>query len=127
MLKEAAPGVTGVAAIFNPKTQPYATFFNRAIEATAPSFGMTVTLAPVHDDSAIEAAITAQSREPGGALIALPDSFNATHCDVIIAAAARHSLPLSGHLLAPLGIAQARSPSVQDELIGARAWVATQL
>ena len=98
MLKEAAPGVTGVAAIFNPETQPYATFFNRAIEATAPSFGMTVTLAPVHDDSAIEAAITAQSREPGGALIALPDSFNVTHRDVIIAAASRHSLPLIGTL-----------------------------
>ncbi len=68
--------------------------FNRAIEAAAPSFGMTVTLAPVHDDAGIGAAIAAQAREPGGGLIGLPESFNVTHRDVIIAAAARHSLPM---------------------------------
>ena len=70
--------------------------FNRAIEAAAPSFGVTVTLAPVHDDAAIEEAIAAQAREPGGGLISLPDSFNVTHRDAIIAAAARHGLPLIG-------------------------------
>ena len=96
LLKEIAPGVTRVAVIFNPDTAPYAPLFNRAIEAAAPSFGMTVTLAPVHDDAAIEEAIAAQAREPGGGLITLPDSFNATHRDVIIAAAAHHSLPLIG-------------------------------
>jgi putative tryptophan/tyrosine transport system substrate-binding protein len=54
---------------------------------------MTVTLAPVHDDAGIQAAIAAQAREPGGGLICLPDSFNAKHLEVIIAAAARHGLP----------------------------------
>jgi putative tryptophan/tyrosine transport system substrate-binding protein len=53
LLKEVAPGVTRVAVIFNPDTQPYASFLNRAIEAAAPSFGITVTLAPVRDDTAI--------------------------------------------------------------------------
>ena len=96
LLKEVAPSVTRVAVIFNPDTQPYAGLFNRAIESAAASFGMTVTLAPVRDDAAIEEAIAAQAREPGGGLISLPDSFNATHRDVIIAAAARHSLPLMG-------------------------------
>jgi ABC-type uncharacterized transport system substrate-binding protein len=57
---------------------------------------MTVTLAPVHDHAAIEEAITAQAREPGGGLISVPDSFNSTHRDVIIAAASRHGLPLIG-------------------------------
>lgn len=92
-LKDVAPGVTRVTVIFNPDTQPYAPLFNRAIEAAAPSFGMTVTLAPVHDDAAIEEAIAAQAREQGGGLIILPDSFNASHRDVIIAAATRHRLP----------------------------------
>jgi putative tryptophan/tyrosine transport system substrate-binding protein len=59
---------------------------------------MTVTLAPVHDDAGIEEAIAAQAHEPGGGLISLPDSFNTTHRDVIIAAAARHRLPLIGTL-----------------------------
>jgi putative ABC transport system substrate-binding protein len=93
LLKEVAPSVTRVTVIFNPDTA-FAPMFNRAIEAAAPSYGMTVTLAPVHGNAAIEEAIAAQAREPGGGLISLPDSFNSTHRDVIIAAAARHRLPL---------------------------------
>jgi putative ABC transport system substrate-binding protein len=96
LLKEVAPGATRVAVIFNPDTAPDAPLFNRAIQAAAPSFGITVTLAPVHDDAEIEEAIGAQALEPGGGLISLPDSFNTTHRDVIIAAATRHRLPLMG-------------------------------
>jgi len=96
LLEDIAPGVRRVAVIFNPDTQPYATFFNRAIEAAAPSFGVTITLAPVHDDAAIEKAIAVQGRDPGGGLICLPDSFTLTHRVVIAAAAARHGLPAIG-------------------------------
>ena len=96
LLKEIAPGVTRVAVIFNPDTAPFAPLYNRAIEAAAPSFGVTVTLAPVRDDAAIEEAIAIQAREPGGGLIDLPESFSFTHRYVIIAGAARHSLPLIG-------------------------------
>jgi putative ABC transport system substrate-binding protein len=96
LLKEIAPSVTRVAVIFNPDTAPYASLANRAIEAAAPSFGITVTLAPVHDDAAIEEAVTTHAREPGGGLISLPGGFNTTHRDVIIGAATRHRLPLVG-------------------------------
>jgi putative tryptophan/tyrosine transport system substrate-binding protein len=96
LLKEIAPSLTRVAVIFNPDTPPYAALLNRAIEAAAPSLGMTATFAPVRDDPRIEDAIAAQAREPGGGLICLPDSFNATHRDVIIGAATRHRLPLVG-------------------------------
>jgi putative ABC transport system substrate-binding protein len=96
LLKEVAPRVTRVAVIFNPDTAPYAPLLNSAIEAAAPSFGITVTLAPVHDDAGIEAAIAAQAREPGGGLINFPESFSVTHRDVIVAAASRHGLPQIG-------------------------------
>jgi ABC-type uncharacterized transport system substrate-binding protein len=96
LLEDIAPGVRRVAVIFNPDTQPYAIFFNRAIEAAAPSIGVTITLAPVHDDAAIEKAIAILGRDPGGGLICLPDSFTTAHRDVIIAAATRHRLPLIG-------------------------------
>jgi putative tryptophan/tyrosine transport system substrate-binding protein len=99
LLKEVAPGVTRVAIMFNPETA-FAPSLNSEIEA-APSFGMTVTLAPVHDDTTIEGAIAAQGREPGGGLICLPDSFNVAHRDVIIAAAVRHGLPLIGTIEFP--------------------------
>ena len=92
LLKEVAPSVTRVAVIFNPDTA-FSRLSDREIEAAAPSLGITVIPAPVHDDTTIEEAIAAQAREPGGGLITLPDSFNETHRDVIIAAAARHRLP----------------------------------
>jgi putative ABC transport system substrate-binding protein len=95
LLNEVAPGLTRVAAIFNPDTTPYA-FFNRGMEPAARSLGITVTPAPVHDDAAIEEAIAEQAREPGGGLISLPDSFTEAHRDAIIAAATRHRLPLIG-------------------------------
>jgi putative ABC transport system substrate-binding protein len=96
LLKEIAPSVARVTVIFNPDTQPYAGFFNTAIEADAPSIGVAVTLAPVRDDENIREAIAARAREPGGGLVCLPDSFTGTHRDVIIAAAIHHSLPLIG-------------------------------
>jgi putative ABC transport system substrate-binding protein len=96
LLKEVAPGVTRVAVIFNPDTAPYGAVFNRSIEAAASSIGITVTLAPVHDDAEIEERIATYGREPGGGLISLPDSFNVAHRDAIITAAASHRLPLIG-------------------------------
>jgi putative tryptophan/tyrosine transport system substrate-binding protein len=96
LLKEVAPGVTRVAVIFNPDTAPHAPLFNRAIEAAALSFGITVTQAPVHDDAGIEEAIAIEAREPGGGLISLPEPFAVAHRDAIIAAATRHRLPLIG-------------------------------
>ena len=50
----------------------------------------------MHDDAAIEEAVAAEAHEPGGGLMSLPDGFNVTHRDVIIAAAARHGLPVIG-------------------------------
>src|SRR4029453_11780757 len=76
LLKEAAPGVTRVAVLFTPDTA-FAPAFDREIEA-ARSLGVTVTLA----------------RAPGGSLVIVPDSFNVTHREVILAAAARHRVPL---------------------------------
>ena len=98
LLKEVAPRVTRVAVIFNPDTALFAPLFNTEIEAAASSLGITVALAPVHDDSGIEEAIAAQAMEPGGGVVALPDGFNVTHRDVMIAAASYHSLPLIGTL-----------------------------
>jgi putative ABC transport system substrate-binding protein len=95
LLKEVAPRVTRVAVIFDPDTA-FSRLSDREIEATAAALGITVTFAAVHDNAAIEEAIATQAREPGGGLIILPDSFNETHRDVIVAGAARHGLPLIG-------------------------------
>jgi putative ABC transport system substrate-binding protein len=101
LLRQIAPRVTRVAVIFNPDTAPFTASLNRAIETAAPSLGMTVTIAPVHTDAGIGEAIAALGREPGGGLFCLPDSFNITHRDEIIAAAARHNLPVTGTIEFP--------------------------
>jgi putative ABC transport system substrate-binding protein len=95
LLKEVAPEVTRVAVIFNPDTTVSALFIG-AIEAVAPSIGMTVKLVPVHDAAVIGEAVAAQAREPGGGIICLPDSFSVTHADAIADAATGHKLPLIG-------------------------------
>jgi putative tryptophan/tyrosine transport system substrate-binding protein len=94
LLKQVAPNVERVAAIFNPGTA-FTTTFTSEINAAASS-GVAVQLAPVHDDAGIEQVIAAEAREPGGGLIVLPDAFSTSHRDVIVAAAIRHRLPLIG-------------------------------
>ena len=96
MLKEVAPDIRRVAVIFNPDTAPFATLFNRAIEAAASSFSVTITLAPVHNDTEIEETIATHARQPAGGLIILPESFSITHREAIIAAATRYKLPTIG-------------------------------
>jgi putative tryptophan/tyrosine transport system substrate-binding protein len=93
LLKEIAR-VTRVVVIFNPDTTPYAASLNEAIQAAAPHFGVTTT--QVHDDAAIEEAISILAREPGGGVIALPDIFNVAYRSLMIAATTRHSIPLIG-------------------------------
>ena len=100
LLNQAAPRVTRVGVLFNPDIAPSAPLYNRAIEATAPSFGMTVTLALVHDDAEIDDDIGILAREPGGGLICPLDSFTLTHRDVIVSEAANSGVPLTGGNLA---------------------------
>jgi putative ABC transport system substrate-binding protein len=95
-LKEVAPRVTRVAVIFNPDIAPSAPLYIQAIEAAAPTFGMTVERDSVRDDAGIEEAAAILAREPEGGVICPIDSFTFTHRDVIIAAAASHRLPLIG-------------------------------
>jgi putative ABC transport system substrate-binding protein len=92
-LKEAAPGVTRAAIVFNPKTAPYTGLYMRAIEAVAPSVGASVTATPIHDDAEIEEAFAKHAREQGGGLIVMTDVFTAIHRQQIIGQAARFGLP----------------------------------
>jgi putative tryptophan/tyrosine transport system substrate-binding protein len=93
MLKEIAPAVTRVALLFNPKTAPYAQYYLRFIESSAPALGVTANAASIRSISEIEAAIEAQAREPDGGLVVLPDSFTFSNRAPLIALAAHHRLP----------------------------------
>jgi|tagenome__1003787_1003787.scaffolds.fasta_scaffold20935113_4 putative ABC transport system substrate-binding protein len=93
LLKEAAPNVTRVAVVFNPDTAPYTALYLRSLAAAAPSIGITVTTAPVHDPVEIEAVFAKHAREGNGGLIMMTDAFTAVHREYLIQLAARFLLP----------------------------------
>jgi putative ABC transport system substrate-binding protein len=92
LLKDTAPGTTRVAVIFDPRN-PTQVQYVQGIEATAPSFGVQLTLAAVRDAAEVESAIDAFAQQANGALIVAPNIVTLNHRDLIIALAARHRLP----------------------------------
>lgn len=93
LLKEVAPNTVRAAVLFNPATAAPVKLYMPSIEAAAASVGVRTSAAPVHGKEEIEGVIAAEAREAGGGLIVLPDTFNTTHRDTIIAQAARHKIP----------------------------------
>jgi putative tryptophan/tyrosine transport system substrate-binding protein len=93
LLKEIAPRLTRVTAIFNPQSSFALLFFRSAVDA-AQKLGVEVVAAHVHDAAEIEAAVNAVAREPNAGLMLPPDGFTGAFRAQIIVAAARHRLPL---------------------------------
>jgi putative tryptophan/tyrosine transport system substrate-binding protein len=93
LLKEVAPRTTRVAVLFNPATAVPIQSFMPSIEAAASSLAVEVNVAPVHAKDEIEGVIATQTRDPGGSLVVMPDAFNLTNRDLIIALAVRYSVP----------------------------------
>ena len=93
LLKQIAPGVTRVALLFNPATTVPVKFYMSSIEAAASSFATQARTTPVHAEDEIEGVIAALAGNPGADLIVMPDLFNLTNRDLIIAAAARYRVP----------------------------------
>jgi len=92
LLKDTAPGTTRVAVVFDPRNPTQAPYV-QGIEASAPSFGVQLTLAAVRDAAEVEGAIDAFAQQPNGALIVVPNIVTLNYRDLIIALAARHRLP----------------------------------
>jgi len=92
-LKEADPRIVRIAIIYNPQTAPFAGLFLHSVQSAAPTLALQIVDMPVHSDADIEAAAAVFAREPGGGLVAIPDTFTVERRDTIIALAARHRLP----------------------------------
>jgi putative tryptophan/tyrosine transport system substrate-binding protein len=92
-LKQIAPGVTRVALLFNPTTSVPIKFYMASIQVAASSFAIQTSTAPVHAKDEIEGVIAALASNPGVGLIVMPDIFNTTNRDLIVAVAARYRVP----------------------------------
>jgi putative tryptophan/tyrosine transport system substrate-binding protein len=94
LLKEVAPRVKRVAFIFDPKLAPGGgSYYTRLIEASAPPFAVTPTIAPVHGAADIERTIDEFVREPNCGLVVLPDATTLVNRRLIVALAERHHIP----------------------------------
>jgi putative ABC transport system substrate-binding protein len=93
LLKEAAPRLKRVAAMFNPETSPgNGTYQLDSFEAAARALAIEPVVVRVHNDAEIEDATASLGRE-GAGLVGITDSFMAVHRATVIAAATRNRVP----------------------------------
>jgi putative tryptophan/tyrosine transport system substrate-binding protein len=93
LLKEIAPRTVRAALMFNPTTAVPLKFYMPSIQTAASALGVEVNATPVHAKDEVEGTIAAQARDPGSALIVMPDPFNAANREYITLLAARYRVP----------------------------------
>jgi putative ABC transport system substrate-binding protein len=91
-LHEVAPNVTRAAVFMNPETLAHGAFL-RAAEAVAPSLGVQLTPAGIHDADEIQRAVMTFASTAGGGLVVLPHPITTKNRNFIIELASRHRLP----------------------------------
>jgi putative ABC transport system substrate-binding protein len=92
VLKEVAPRVTRVAVMYKPDQAPQLGMW-RAIEAAAPSLGVSVSSVSPRDAAEIEHVVEVFGNESGGGMIVLANPITTLHRGLIITLMARHRLP----------------------------------
>jgi putative ABC transport system substrate-binding protein len=93
LLKEVSPKVTHVAVLYHPQTSPYARSFLEPLQSDAAATSVQVQPIAIQEASDLERAFTALAVNPGAGLIVIPSIFMTGHRDLIVAGAARHTLP----------------------------------
>ncbi len=92
VLKELAPNVRRVGALFTSDAAPHASFL-AAAEAAAPSLGVKITIVNIQDKASIETAITAFADQSDSGLLVFPHPNTIANRALINALAARYRLP----------------------------------
>jgi putative ABC transport system substrate-binding protein len=95
LIREAVPDIARVGVLYNPATTPRGgRFYLESVEQEASAAGVGVVLAPVAAPADIEGAISRFAGPPRAAMIALVDSFLVINRQAIIAATAKHRVPM---------------------------------
>ena len=93
LLKQAAPGLTRTALVFDPDTTPYYLPYLRSIETAPSSMPLDLKGTPVRDATELEGLIEPIAREPGSSLISPAGPFNVIHGRTIAQLTERFRLP----------------------------------
>jgi len=92
-LKEIAPGIGHITAIFNPGSSPFAKMFLPSIEDARRRFSFEFAVSPVASEDELERAIAAAAGHPSAGLIFLPDSFLASRRETVADMVTKHKVP----------------------------------
>src|SRR5262245_17748963 len=116
MLKEAAPGVSRAALMFNPDTSPYYYVYLRSFEAEPRSIAVEVTAGTVRKTAEIEEAIARLGREPVIGLIVAADALTVVHHQLLIRLAQKHRVPAVYYLRTSVaqGALMSYGPDIYD-------------
>jgi putative ABC transport system substrate-binding protein len=96
LIRQVVPDLTHVAFIFNPDTSPQNNFVLGSIKSAAPSLGIEVTAAPVHDPDGLARAVESASHKPHSGLVFPNDPFLQVRREQTVELAARYRLPAIG-------------------------------
>jgi putative ABC transport system substrate-binding protein len=96
LLREIAPDVTRVAAMFDRTNVLNAEYveFARTAEKLAPSFRLQYIAAPVSNEADVQEAIRSSAREPNSGLIVMGGTVTSANRETIVRLAAQHRLPV---------------------------------
>jgi putative ABC transport system substrate-binding protein len=124
LLKQAAPEMTRVAVIRDPR-QVSAGGQLGAISAVAPLLGVELNTIGTADPGELERSITGFATQPNGGLIVTTSALAQIHRDLVIALAARHRLPAvyPYRLFVASGGLMSYGPNVVDDYRRAAAYV----
>lgn len=92
-LKEAFPGISKVAAFFQPETAPYSSSFLDAIKQAAVSSSVEIIETRIRDANGIGPAINELAHIPDCAIIVIPSILFTSNRQQIITGAAAHRIP----------------------------------
>jgi putative ABC transport system substrate-binding protein len=92
LLHDVAPNVREIL-VMQAAGNPSSAGFMQAIKAVAPTFGVEISTATVHDRVEIEPAIANFSARPNAGMIVLPGPIFSVHRERMIAAAQLHKVP----------------------------------
>jgi putative tryptophan/tyrosine transport system substrate-binding protein len=93
LLKQVVPGLRRVTVVFNPDTSQQNNFLLAALEKDAPSLGVEVAAARIHDDAGLERAVEEAAQRPNGGIIFPTDNFLQVHRAAMIELTARYRVP----------------------------------
>lgn len=125
LVRELVPGVTRIAALWNPANRVFQQQQLGEAEAAAAELKLQLRLIGARDPRAIEDAFESLAREPASALLVLGDPVFVTHARQIAELALRQRLPtVSGtRSMADAGALLTYGPRFDDAARGAAAYV----